>query len=68
MSGEKMQFMEDEQNGDHNLYSGIKDYLSVYTTDGDVREIVTRTLAEELDRVSAPRQIDYLSLDTEGNP
>lgn len=34
----------------------------------DVREIVTRTLAEELDRVSAPRQIDYLSLDTEGNP
>ena len=49
------------------LYSGIGQQLDTYSIVGTRTKRVTRTLAELLDEVHAPQNVDFLSLDTEGS-
>jgi hypothetical protein len=65
--GETVTFLQDHKYGDHNHFSGIKSLINCHEPQGSEYQLQTKTLASVLRQHSAPKLMDYLSLDTEGS-
>lgn len=63
----EIDFIEDESLDDKKSFSGISDTLDKHQPKGKNHKRLTKTLTEVLDETNAPKQIDYLSINTEGS-
>jgi len=64
---EEVVYVEDYLNGEHNHFSGIKKYNDCHKQKGTEVKMTTRSLTSVLLEQRAPKDIDFLSLDTEGS-
>jgi FkbM family methyltransferase len=70
ISGEKMQFVLADVYGGLLAHAREDDHLAkraAYEANGEVMQVETISLMDLLDQYNAPREIDYLSIDTEGS-
>ena len=70
ISGEKMQFVLADVYGGLVAHARDDEHLATrtaYQANGEVMQVETISLMDLLDQYNAPRNIDYLSIDTEGS-
>ena len=60
-------FVEDHKHGDHNWFSGISETIDRHKIDGVASKKTTISLDTLLKEHEAPRDIDYMTIDTEGS-